>query len=228
MLNAENLSFRYTRRTPWVVDGLSLHVEPGEVVGLCGPSGSGKSTLARLLAGHLRPQRGSVSLDGCPIEVPRGRAHPVQLVMQDAQAAMDPRWKVAEVLASAGAGSEDLAELTPALVEERWLDRFPHELSGGELQRVNLARALLADPRHLVADEISASLDALTQARIWHLLGELTTARGIGVLAISHDRALLDQVCGRVLEWTGRELRLSERRDARRSVGAASAVPGRP
>ncbi len=200
MLSAEGVWFRYARDRPWVLAGVDLGLGPGEVVGLCGPSGGGKSTLGRLLAGHLRPDRGRVTVDGT---VPRARRapHPVQLVLQQPERAMDPRWTVRQVLAATGAGDAAIAGLDERLVVPSWLDRYPHEISGGELQRVNLARALLARPRYLVADEISASLDAVTQARIWALLLEHCREAGIGVLAIAHDRPLLETVAGRVLDW---------------------------
>ncbi|MFS3128749.1 ABC transporter ATP-binding protein [Nocardioides sp. Bht2] len=194
-LRAEALSFRYRRRGPWVLREASLSLAGDEVVGLRGPSGSGKSTLARLLAGLLTPVEGAVAVDG----VVAGRGHPVQLVMQHAVTAMNPRWRISEILAEPRSG-RDLAELTPALVDPAWLDRFPHEVSGGQLQRINLARALLADPAFIVADEITASLDPITQARIWQLLLAQALERGIGVLVISHDDALLKVLCDRVLD----------------------------
>jgi peptide/nickel transport system ATP-binding protein len=201
MLRAEGVWFRYAADRPWVLAGVDLAVGAGEVVGLCGPSGGGKSTLGRVLAGHVRPARGRVTVDG---EVPRPRRapHPVQLVLQQPERAIDPRWTVRRALASTGAPDAALAALDERLVLPAWLDRYPHEISGGELQRVNLARALLARPRYLVADEISASLDAVTQARIWTVLLEHCRDAGIGVLAVSHDRPLLDTVAGRVLDWT--------------------------
>ncbi|MDT0276400.1 ABC transporter ATP-binding protein [Blastococcus goldschmidtiae] len=198
MLQAEGIWFRYARDRPWVLAGVDLGIAPGEVVGLCGPSGGGKSTLGRVLAGHLRPDRGLVTVDGV---APHSRRapHPVQLVLQQPERAIDPRWRVRQALAATGAQLEGVDE---RLVHPSWLDRYPHEISGGELQRVNLARALLTRPRYLVADEISASLDAVTQARIWTLLLEHCREAGIGVLAISHDRPLLETVAGRVLDWT--------------------------
>jgi peptide/nickel transport system ATP-binding protein len=196
MLRAEGVWLRYGRDRPWVLAGEDLAIGAGEVVGLCGPSGGGKSTLGRVLAGHLRPDRGRVTVDGA---VPRSRRepHPVQLVLQQPERAIDPRWTVRRALAATGAGLDALDE---RLVHPGWLDRYPHEISGGELQRVNLARALLVRPRYLVADEISASLDAVTQARVWTLLLEHCREAGIGVLAISHDRLLLETVAGRVLD----------------------------
>lgn len=200
MLRAEGVWFRYDRGGAWVLAGVDLHVRPGEVVGLCGPSGGGKTTLGRVLAGFVRPARGRVTLDG---REPRARRapHPVQLVLQHPERAMDPRWTVRDVLAATGAPDGALAALDPRLVAPGWLDRHPHEISGGQLQRVNLARALLARPRYLVADEITASLDPVTQAGIWALLLEHSRSADIGVLAISHDRPLVEAVSHRIVDW---------------------------
>jgi peptide/nickel transport system ATP-binding protein len=197
MLLLDGVRFRYGSRHPWVVDGARLSVGPGEVVGLHGPSGAGKSTLGRLAAGLLQPDAGRIEVDGRCTRPPAGQPHPVQLVLQHPQLAVDPRWTVREILAEADPDTR----ADPELVADHWLDRYPHEVSGGELQRVNLARALLSRPRYLVADEISASLDALTQARIWHLLLDRVRSDRIGVLVISHDRPLLDAVATHVLQW---------------------------
>lgn len=186
MLRAANLRFRYRKSGPWVVDGVDLSVAPGEIVGLHGPSGAGKSTLGRLVAGLLPAVSGRVEPAG-----------PVQMVLQHPDQAMNPRWRVRDVLAEA----DPAAAPDPGLVSAAWLDRYPHELSGGELQRVNLARALLARPAYLVADEITASLDALTQAAVWALLTDRARSAGIGVLAISHDLPLLEVVADRVVAF---------------------------
>lgn len=198
MLVLDKVRFRYGPRLPWVVDGACLQVHPGEVVGLTGPSGVGKSTLGRLAAGLLIPHAGRIEVDGESVWPTVGKKHPVQLVVQHPALAMDPRWTVREILAEA----DPRTLVDPDLVAAHWLDRYPHEISGGELQRVNLARALLARPRYLIADEITASLDALTQARVWHLLLERVRSEHIGVLVISHDRSLLDAVANRVLSWS--------------------------
>ncbi|MEV6286195.1 ATP-binding cassette domain-containing protein [Kribbella sp. NPDC051770] len=209
MLIVKDLWYRYADE--WVVRGTSLSVEPGEVVGLFGPSGCGKSTIGKLLAGFLKPQRGEILLD------PYTGAHPVQLVLQHPERAMNPHWPVHRILAEPGTGpvakgpaapgpGADAPDLLSAgtatadLVDPSWLTRFPHEISGGELQRVNLARALLARPRYLIADEITASLDALTQARIWRILLEHARTHEIGVIAISHDPDLLAAVTERTIE----------------------------
>lgn len=196
MLTGEGLWFRHGRRSPWILRGASVRVERGQVVGLRGPSGSGKSTLAAVLAGLRTPEAGRVDVDGRPLASYPG-ASPVQLVTQRPEVAMDPRWKVGRVLAEAGTSA---VPAEAGLVEPGWLDRFPHEISGGELQRVNLARALRARPAYLLADEISSSLDALTQAMLWdRVLAEVRAGR-LGVLAISHDTDLLDVVADDVVE----------------------------
>lgn len=193
---------RYDRDEPWVLQDADLALRPGQVLGLWGPSGSGKSTLAAVLAGLRRPERGTVTVDGESLDGVRG-PRPVQLVLQRPELAMNPRWKIRQVLAEADASGPSVAAGPDGLVEPDWLDRYPHEISGGELQRVNLARALLVRPRYLLADEMSSSLDAITQARLWHRVLEEVRERGIGVLAVSHDRALLERVSDETVEMPG-------------------------
>ena len=201
MLTAEGVRFRYGRRGPWVLDGVSAEVAPGRVVGLAGPSGVGKSTLGRVLSGLLSPVEGIVAVDGEPVAGRPGAPRAVQLVVQHPIQAMNPRWRIRDVLGEAGgpvSGAADLRGPTAELVEPAWLDRYPHELSGGQLQRVNLARSLRAEPRYLVADEITASVDAITQARLWRLLLDQVRERSLGILVISHDADLLAHVCDTV------------------------------
>lgn len=212
MLIARGLSFRYGRQGPWVLREHSLQVTPGQIIGLRGPSGCGKSTLAAVIAGLRRPVTGTVEIDGVPVTDGAGPRH-VQLVLQHPERAMNPRWKVRDVLAEALPGSRQTARIEATarverewdahhgLVSPDWLGRFPHEISGGELQRVNLARALFAEPTYLVADEISSSLDAITQTVLWHRLRHEVADSGLGVLAVSHDGALLAQVADEVIDF---------------------------
>ncbi|WP_052668680.1 ABC transporter ATP-binding protein [Nitriliruptor alkaliphilus] len=196
MLRADDLWFRYGDRTPWVVRGVDLQVEPGQVIGIRGPSGTGKTTLGRLLAGYLRPDRGRVEVDGGGAQ-PSG-ASPVQLVLQHPELAVDPRWRLRESLAEAGAPEPDL--LADLSIDAAWLGRFPGELSGGELQRLAVARALTARPRVVIADEISAMLDPITQAQLWHALLARVHDQQLSVIAISHDDDLLAAVADDVLD----------------------------
>lgn len=199
MLDATEVSFRYDPHGPWVLQDVSFTATPGQVTALRGPSGRGKTTLARLLAGYLSPDRGRVTLDGAPLPV-RGRS-PVQLVLQHPEHALDPRWKLGRSLSEAGRADARLLE--DLSIDEAWLSRYPNELSGGELQRLALARALAARPRVLIADEISVMLDAITQAQLWHTLLRHVREDGLTVVAISHDDELLSVVADEVHDLDG-------------------------
>jgi len=196
MLLAENVFYRHSPRGSDVLSGVGLSLAPGEILGLTGRSGRGKTTLARLLAGYAAPDSGTVTVDGVDARAIRGY-HPVQLVAQHPEKALNPRWKMRDVLAESGVTDE---RVVAALgIEDGWLARYPGELSGGELQRFCVARALTDRTRYLIADEMTAMLDASTQAQLWRIVLDWARERGAGVLAISHDEALLDRVCSRVV-----------------------------
>ena len=195
MLEARGISFRYGPRQPLIVSDFDLAVGPGEVVGLSGPSGRGKSTIGRLLARHLRPTAGVVTVDGAP--PPARGFNPAQLLSQSPVFAVNPRWTVGRIVDEAwtpDAGTAQALGVRPA-----WLARHPHELSGGEMQRTTILRALAPDTRYLVADEITSMLDPLAQAEIWQALLVVAAQRTIGILAISHDAHLLARVANRVV-----------------------------
>lgn len=195
-LEAREMTFYYPgkRKCP-VLQGVSLSIAPGERVGLQAPSGSGKTTLCRLLAGYEKPQRGEILLDGMPLQDYRGVC-PVQMVWQHPETVVDPLLRLGDTLSEAGAVEERLAQALH--IEQAWRNRYPAELSGGELQRFCIARALRPETRFLLCDEISAMLDLVTQAQIWRFLMEEAARRQLGLLVVSHDSALLQQVCTRV------------------------------
>lgn len=196
MLEGRHLSVAFDGRP--VLDDVSLAVASGERVQLAAPSGTGKTTLCRVLAGYLAPRTGEVLVDGSPL--PRRGPRPVQLIGQHPELTLDPRMRMAASLAECGASEEELARLRELLgIRDGWLARYPHELSGGELQRFCIARALAANPRYLVADEVSTMLDAVTQAQIWRFLVDETARRGIGVVFVSHSPALTERVATRVV-----------------------------
>ena len=200
MLEARGITYTYPGAARALYQGFDRAGAPDERVALCAPSGFGKTTLCRLLAGYERPQAGEVLVDGEPL--PRRGACPVQMIWQHPEAAVDPRMRMGATLAEAGEVPGRL--LDDLGIQKRWLSRYPHELSGGELQRFCIARALAANPRYLVADEVSTMLDAVTQAQIWRFLVAETQARGIGLVFVSHSHALTERIATRVVDLVAR------------------------
>lgn len=194
-LQARNITFGYAGKPP-LYERFSLEVAPGERVALSAPSGAGKTTLCRILAGFERPSAGEVLVDGAPL--PSRGACPVQMIGQHPESALDPRMRMAASLAEAGEVPDVLLDALG--IRRAWLRRFPHELSGGELQRFCIARALAANPHYLIADEISTMLDAVTQAQIWRFLLDEAQARNMGLVLVSHSSALAGRIATRVVE----------------------------
>ncbi|MBM6891746.1 ATP-binding cassette domain-containing protein [Enorma massiliensis] len=272
-LEARDISFSYVPGRP-ILHDVNLVVDPGERVALTAPSGRGKTTLCRVLSGYLRPDAGTVLVDGIELSraraarsgvpvkrtrgaraardgVPAARAQgacdrvlaapgsrgsrlrgprPVQLIWQHPEQAFDPLLRLGRSLAegvpqraaaraggsngarglgaarSAAAHSAaarlDAVRETGLLerfgIREAWLDRFPHELSGGELMRFCIVRALIAEPRYLVCDEMTAMLDAVTQAELWREVVAIASDRSMGIVLVSHSPALVDRVATRL------------------------------
>lgn len=196
MLDAKNIIFRYSPDSPWLFNGFSMAVSPGEVVGLQGPSGRGKSTLARILCGYLPPHSGTVAVDGR--SGVRNGFNPVQLLFQHPELSVDPRWKIGEIIQEGHTPTE--AQLAAFDIDPGWLGRYPCELSGGQISRICLVRALSPEVKFLVADEITTMLDALTQARLWKSLLHYSEENRLGILVISHDEPLLKRLCHRIIE----------------------------
>ena len=195
MLIVQDVSFSYPAG-PKVLHQVSLEVAPGERVALRAPSGFGKTTLCQIMAGYVKPSQGQVLVDG--ERLPRRGVCPVQMIWQHPERVLDPRMRMGRALAQAGAVDEQVMDELG--IRREWMDRFPHELSGGELQRFCIARALGANPRYLIADEISTMLDALTQAQLWRFLRDEAERRGLGMVVVSHSPALLEQVATRVVD----------------------------
>ncbi|MEU3748360.1 MULTISPECIES: ABC transporter ATP-binding protein [Streptomyces] len=213
MLELDTVTAGYERRAP-VFRGASLTVAPGESVGLLGPSGCGKSTLARVAALLHRPDAGRLVLDGTEIRAWRHRAPrelrtAVGVVFQQPRTAADPRLTLAEIIAeplrATGRRTEAdarIAELAPAVgLTADLLTRRPHEVSDGQLQRACLARALTLRPRWLICDEMTAMLDASTTAALVAAVETYRAGSGAGLLAVGHDRVLLNHWCDRTVEW---------------------------
>ena len=195
LLEARNISFRYGKG-PWVLQGADITIAPGEVVGLVGPSGCGKTTFGRILAGYELPQEGYVTLNGEPL--PTVGYQPVQLVFQHPEKAVNPRWRLGDTLKEGWVPDEELLEALG--IEKEWFNRWPNELSGGELQRFCVARALGPKTKFLIADEMTTMLDAITQAQIWHVVLDIAEKRNMGVLVVSHEWNLIKRLCSRIID----------------------------
>ena len=195
MLKVDNVSFSYNSSS--VLEDVNLSIESGEIVGLSGVSGRGKTTLAKIMAGYIKPDTGSVLVDGYDISSFKAMK-PVQLIFQHPECALDPKFRIGKGLSEGW----DVDQYTKDLfgIKDEWLDRYPSQLSGGQIQRICLARAVCPDVKYLIADEITTMLDPINQVLICEALGELVANNNIGILFISHDQALLDRVCNRQIE----------------------------
>jgi len=197
-LEAKNISFRY-ENGPWILNNFNFAMEANERVGLIGPSGYGKSTLAKLLAGYEMPVSGDILLDGRPL--PINGYCPVQLIYQHPEKAVNPRWKLKDILCEGW--NPDITLLKAMGIEPEWLERWPNELSGGELQRFAVARSLGENTRFILADEMSTMLDVITQAQIWNLVMDVVQTRNIGLLLVTHNKALAERLCTRIIDLGG-------------------------
>jgi len=189
-LKAENISFGY-KEDNWILRNVDLSLGSGEVLGLIGDSGSGKSTLCKILSGYEKNYSGTVSIDGTGI--PSGIYNPIQLIFQHPEKAVNPKWKMKDILNEGHVVSQDI--LDSFGIKKNWLHRWPNELSGGELQRFALARALSPKTKFLIADEITTMVDAITQAQIWESILDIVEEMKIGVLVVSHEKNLINRLC---------------------------------
>jgi oligopeptide/dipeptide ABC transporter ATP-binding protein len=250
-----------------VLHDVSLHVAAGEALGLVGESGSGKSmtvrAISRLLPDGARAS-GAIRFDGADVASLRGRAlrafrTDVAMVFQDPRAHINPVRRVGDFMVEAlrlnGVGKADAASCAVAALAEvgiadgqRRLHQYPHELSGGLLQRVMIATALLTEPRLLLADEPTTALDVTTQSEVMAILDDLRRQRGLALLFITHDLELATAVCDRMaVMYAGSIVETSAaatlhdrplhpytaalataRPSVDRSVARLTAVPGRP
>jgi len=212
LLSVRNLSVRYATMT--AATDISFDIACGEVVGLVGESGSGKTSIGRAVLRLVQPASGAVIFDGTDIaSLPpaglRSLRKRAQYLFQDPFASLSPRMSVREILREGldinrlGTAADREARVRHALaaveLDPDSLDRYPHEFSGGQRQRICIARALALQPEFIVADEPVSALDLSIQAQIINLLAGLRDRMGLTMLFISHDLAVVEYLCDRVI-----------------------------
>jgi oligopeptide/dipeptide ABC transporter ATP-binding protein len=221
LLSLRNVSVDLGRKPRWsmagampvrVVNEVSLDIQEGEIFGLIGESGCGKTTLGRTVLGLQREAEGRIEIDGVDVggrspKQARTVRRAVHYVHQDAAAALDPWWSIGRtleeaIIISGGRTPDRRAQVTKALadvgLDAQTAGKFPHELSGGQLRRVALARILLLKPRLIILDEPTAGLDMSVQATVLNFLLELRARFKLSYLFISHDLSVVQRLCDRV------------------------------
>jgi len=211
------------------VDDVSFEIARGETLALVGESGCGKSTIARMLVGLYKPSRGQVRFDGVDLSKlssPSGRQmrSRLQMIFQDPYASLNPRWKVADIIAEpirvhrTMSGEDAIGARIEALLRQVGLSgadaaKYPHQFSGGQRQRLSIARALASRPDFLVCDEPTSALDVSVQAQVLNLMRDIQRADGLTYLFISHNLAVVNHVADRVgVMYLGRIVELAPKR----------------
>lgn len=210
LIEIENLSVTFDAkgRRVMAVKDVSLSVAKRESYGLVGESGSGKSTILRAICGLTPVSGGMIRIDGKPLGTQRGKAFSsrVQMVFQDPYSSLHPRHTIdrtlSEPLAIHGLPGSDqkvMKALDDVGLPNSFRFRYPHQLSGGQRQRIAIARALMLEPEILLLDEPTSALDASVQAEVLNLLARLRAERGLTFIMVSHDLAVIDHMCDRLL-----------------------------
>jgi oligopeptide transport system ATP-binding protein len=250
-LSGVSKTFHTFGREPVIaLNDVYLRVPEGEITGLVGESGSGKSTILRCIMGLDKPDSGFIKYDGIEISRAKGAdlrrlRREIQLVFQDPTASLNPRMTVQELvteglivhkLAGSASGRRDRAVQLLDLVglDSRDLRRYPRSFSGGQRQRIAIARALAVEPKLLVCDEPVSSLDVSVQAQILNLLQDMQETLGLTILFVSHDLAVVRQICEGIAvlsagelveEGSAREVLSAPRAEYTKALLAAVPVP---
>ncbi len=215
-------------RTLKAVDGISFEVFPGETLGVVGESGCGKSTLARAIINLIPATSGQIhwmgnSMLGAPASQWLAVRKDIQMIFQDPLASLDPRMTIAQIIAEplrthhADMPDEQVMERVKAMMGRvgltpQQINRYPHEFSGGQCQRIGIARALILEPKLVICDEPVSALDVSIQAQIINLLKELQKSMGLALIFIAHDLAVVKHISDRILVmYLGHEMEVAQK-----------------
>jgi oligopeptide transport system ATP-binding protein len=211
------------------VDGVSFDVYPGETLGIVGESGCGKSTLARAVLNLIPATEGSIVWMGQEMKGASNQAwlrtrKDIQMIFQDPLASLDPRMTVAQIIAEPlrthlpRMPADERMGRVRAMMERvglnaQQINRYPHEFSGGQCQRIGIARALILEPKLIICDEPVSALDVSIQAQIINLLKDLQQSMGLALIFIAHDLAVVKHISDRILVmYLGREMEVADKR----------------
>ncbi|MBV8647806.1 murein tripeptide/oligopeptide ABC transporter ATP binding protein OppF [Paludibacterium sp.] len=217
------------KKTLKAVDGISFDLYPGETLGVVGESGCGKSTLSRAILNLIPATDGEIVWMGKDLRKGGSRdwhrvRRDIQMIFQDPLASLDPRMTVAQIIAEPlrthrpELGNKEVMARVRQMMRrvgltEQQINRYPHEFSGGQCQRIGIARALILEPKLIICDEPVSALDVSIQAQIINLLKELQREMGLALIFIAHDLAVVKHISDRILVmYLGREMELANKR----------------
>ncbi len=211
------------------VDGVSIDVYKGEVLGLVGESGCGKTTISRSILGLTKPTSGSIIFEGHDLlsmkkEELRKKRSDMQMVFQDPYSSLSPRFRIGKTIAepmeihhmgTRKKREEKVGDLLEIVgLDRNYANRYPHEFSGGQRQRIGIARVLAADPKFIICDEPVSALDVSIRSQILNLLANLKNEFGLTMLFISHDLSVVEHICNRiVVMYLGKVMEIANRDD---------------